>query len=171
MSAAVVPNIRIIALRDLQDVKKEVEGYPDDVSLWQRAPGTNNPAGTLALHLAGNMQHFIGVVLGNSSYVRNRDAEFSIRNLTREEVLTRLDEAISDVDSALSHLTDEDLQKPFPERLGGSHLLTGQFLIHCLAHLGYHLGQMDYHRRMITRINTNVTISAQSIPGLKGVPD
>lgn len=171
MSATVVSNIRVIALRDLHDVRKEVEAYPDDDSLWRPATGINNPGGNLALHLAGNMHHFIGAVLGGCSYVRDRDAEFSVRGLSRAEVSGRLDAAIAEVDRALSQLTDDDLAKPFPERSGDFHLLTGQFLIHCLAHLGYHLGQLDYHRRMVTGINTNATTSSHAIHGLEGIPD
>jgi len=169
MSATVVSNIRMIALRDLHDVKKEIEAYPDDESLWRKAPGITNPGGNLALHLAGNMRHYFGVVLGKSSYVRNRDLEFSEHGLSRKEILERLDGAISEVDDALSRLTDEDLNKPFPEHLGDFHLFTGQFLIHCLAHMGYHFGQLDYHRRITTGINR--TISAQSIPALDNIPD
>jgi len=169
MSITVVSNIRIIALRDLHDVRREVEAYPDDAALWKTAPGITNPGGTLALHLAGNMQHYIGTVLGCSTYVRNRDAEFSQRGLTREQVLRRLDEAMADVDDSLRHLTDDELGQPFPERVGEMSLLTGQFLIHCLAHMGYHLGQLDYHRRMVTGVNR--TISAQAIPALDSIPD
>ena len=169
MSALMVMNIRMIALRDLRDARKEVEAYPDDASLWRSVPGVTNPGGNLALHLAGNMQHYIGAVLGKSSYKRNRDAEFSTRGLSRDEVIRRLDAAIAEVDGALSHLTDDDLNKPFPEHQPGMQLFTGQFLTHCLAHLGYHLGQLDYHRRIATGINR--TISAQAIPALDNIPD
>lgn len=169
MSVHMVSNIKIIALRDLRDVRKEVECYPDDLALWRVAPGTNNPGGNLALHLAGNMEHYFGAVLGRSGYVRDRDAEFSRRGLTRAQVIAEVDRAITAVDDALSQLTDEELNQPFPERQGGMRLLTGQFLIHCLAHMGYHLGQLDYHRRMVT--GRNQTISAQAIPALDNIPD
>jgi uncharacterized damage-inducible protein DinB len=169
MSATVVSNIRMIALRDLHDVKKEIAAYPDEESLWRTAPGITNPGGTLALHLAGNMRHYFGKVLGRGTYVRNRPAEFAERGVPRTEILARLDAAIDDVDDTLSHLVDEDLSKPFPEDLGGMKLFTGQFLIHCLAHMAYHIGQIDYHRRIITGINK--TISAQSIPALDNIPD
>lgn len=169
MSALMVMNIRMIALRDLRDVRKEVEAYPDDASLWRSVPGITNPGGSLALHLAGNMQHYIGAVLGRSSYVRNRSAEFTQRDLSRADVLRRLDEAIAEVDESLAHLTDDDLNRPFPEHQPGMQLMTGQFLTHCLAHMGYHLGQLDYHRRIATGINR--TISAQAIPALDNIPD
>jgi len=169
MSALMVMNIRMIALRDLRDARKEVEAYPDDASLWRTAPGITNPGGNLALHLAGNMHHYFGTVLGRSSYVRNRPAEFSEKGLSKEQVLKRLDDAITAVDDALSHLTDDELNQPFPEPQSGMKLFTGQFLTHCLAHMGYHLGQLDYHRRMVTGMNR--TISAQAIPALDNIPD
>ena len=169
MSATVVSYIRIIALRDLRDVSHEIEAYPDDALLWKPISGTTNPGGNLALHLAGNMRHYVGVVLGRSTYVRERSAEFATRNLSRQIVIKRVDETISDVDAALSALDDVDLQKPYPEDLGGMQLFTGQFLTHLLAHMGYHLGQLDYHRRIVT--GDNKTLGAQSIPELEAIPD
>ena len=169
MSATVVSYVRIIALRDLRDVAHEIEAYPDDELLWKPVAGTTNPGGNLALHLAGNMRHYVGVVLGGSPYVRDRKAEFADQGLTRAEVLKRLEDAIADVDSALTNLDDLDLQKPFPESFGDFQLFTGQFLTHLLAHMGYHLGQLDYHRRIVT--GDNKTLGAQSIPELESIPD
>ena len=169
MSVSVVSIIRIIAMRDLRSVRREIEAYPDDRSLWCEAEGISNPGGTLALHLAGNLQHYVSAVLGRSTYVRDRDAEFSVRDIPKAEVLRRLDQAIESVDEAFRCLTDEDLEKPYPEPMGEIHLFTGQFLIHQLAHLCYHMGQIDYHRRLITKANT--TINAQSVPQLVGIPD
>ena len=169
MSATVVSYLRIVALRDLRDVAHEIEAYPDDELLWKPIPGTTNPGGNLALHLAGNMRHYIGVVLGGSSYVRDRNSEFNDRGLTRAEVLRKLGDAMADVDDALGKLDDGDMQKPFPEDLGDFQLFTGQFLTHLLAHMGYHLGQLDYHRRIVT--GENKTLGAQSIPELEAIPD
>jgi uncharacterized damage-inducible protein DinB len=168
MSATVVSYIRIIALRDLRDVAHEIEAYPDDELLWKSIDGTTNPGGNLALHLAGNMRHYVGAVLGGSSYVRDRSSEFADRGLSRAEVLGRINDALTEVDAALSELDDGDLQKPFPENLGDFQLFTGQFLTHLLAHMGYHLGQLDYHRRIVT--GENKPLGAQSIPELEAIP-
>jgi hypothetical protein len=75
--------------------RNEIEACPDDESLWRGIPGITNPGGNLALHIAGNMRHYFGKVLGRRAYVRNRPAEFAERGLSRREVNARLDAAIA----------------------------------------------------------------------------
>ncbi|MGH7561968.1 MAG: DinB family protein [Gemmatimonadales bacterium] len=146
-----------ILSRDLVSLRKEVEAYPSDAELWQPAPGTTNPGGTLAIHLAGNLQHFVGAVLGGSGYVRDRDAEFSTRDLSRTDVIARIDAAIRAVEDAFTRLTDADLGREYPVPIGKFRVETGDFLVHLVSHLAYHLGQVDYHRRIVT--GTGVTVS------------
>jgi uncharacterized damage-inducible protein DinB len=136
--------------RELTTLKKELEGYPSDADVWRTAPGITNTAGTLALHLAGNLRHFIGHVLGGSGYVRDRAREFAARDVPRSELLAGIDAAIADVEAALGRLPDADLAKEFPEPVANVRLETGDFLVHLVSHLSYHLGQVDYHRRLIT---------------------
>jgi len=57
-----------ILVRDLNAVRRELEAYPDEQSVWALPPGVTNSGGTLAMHIAGNVQHFIGAVLGGSGY-------------------------------------------------------------------------------------------------------
>lgn len=142
--------IRNVLLRDLRAVAREVEAYPDDELLWRAVPGLPNSGGTLALHLAGNLQHYIGAVLGRTGYVRDRDAEFSSRDLPRATVRAAIDAAVEAVDVSLAALTAEQLEAPYPERVVGRTVGTADFLVHLVAHLGYHLGQLDYHRRMVS---------------------
>jgi DinB family protein len=136
--------------RDLRALRRELEAYPDERDLWRTVPGIVNPAGTLALHLTGNLQHFIGTVLGGSSYVRNRDAEFNRRDVPRAELLREIDAALGVVEGTLSRLPDDALAKPFPQPIAGVTLATGDFLMHLCIHFGWHLGQLDYHRRLVT---------------------
>jgi uncharacterized damage-inducible protein DinB len=149
-----------ILTRDLVSLRKEIEAYPADQDLWRDAEGITNPGGTLALHLTGNLQHFIGAVLGNTGYVRNRDAEFAERDVPRAEVLHRIDAAVAAVRETLSRLTDADLAREYPLPIGKTRVETGDFLIHLATHLTYHLGQVDYHRRMVTRSGTTVSTVA-----------
>src|SRR5439155_24275894 len=113
-------------------------------------PGLPNSAGTLALHLAGNLRHFVGGQLGATGYVRNRDAEFATRDLPRAELLALIDRAIEEVETTLSSLRDQNLARPFPLVVANCSMLTGDFLVHLASHLAYHLGQVDYHRRAVT---------------------
>jgi len=136
--------------RELTTLRMEVEAYPSDAELWRSAPGISNPGGTLALHLAGNLQHFIGAVLGKSGYVRNREAEFGSRGLSREAVVGQIDQTIAVVGRTLVALSAARLEEPYPEPVAKVRVTTGDFLVHLASHLSYHLGQLDYHRRLGT---------------------
>jgi uncharacterized damage-inducible protein DinB len=138
-----------VLLRDVRAVRRELEAYPDEASLWT-CPGTiPNSAGTLALHLAGNLRHFIGRVLGGTTYVRDRDAEFSRRGVPRAELLAELDAAIADIAATMPRLTEAQMAATFPQAVAGRHTSTADMLIHIATHLTYHLGQIDYHRRLV----------------------
>jgi hypothetical protein len=141
--------------RDLRTLRREVEAYPDETLLWQTVPGISNPAGTLALHLAGNIQHYVGKQLGGTSYVRDRPAEFSRRNVPRAEILAEIS-AAERATTLLERVEETTLERDFPETIGGSTLQTGDFLLHLVAHLNFHVGQIDYHRRVVTGENASV---------------
>jgi uncharacterized damage-inducible protein DinB len=137
-------------LRDLDTLSREVALYPDDESLWAERPGIPNTGGNLAMHLAGNVRQFIGVTLGGSAYVRNRDYEFAARQGTRAELAALIAAARADVEAALASLPDARLSEPFPIAVGGVTLPTSRFLLHLATHFTFHLGQIDYHRRFVT---------------------
>jgi hypothetical protein len=139
-----------IFARDLRALRREIDAYPEDRDLWRVAPGITNPAGNLALHLAGNLQYFIGTVLGGTGYVRDREAEFGRRDVPRAELLRQIDAALAAVAQTMDLLSDQDLAKPYPQAVGGVKVATGDLLLHLAAHFTYHLGQVDYHRRLIT---------------------
>lgn len=141
--------IRAVLARDLRAVAREIDSYPDDETVWRTVPGIANSGGTLALHIAGNLQHFIGAVLGRTGYARDRDAEFAARDLTREELCRRIDSAAHAVDATLAQLPAQQWEAEYPVLVGGRRLGTAAFLAHLATHLAYHLGQMDYHRRLL----------------------
>jgi uncharacterized damage-inducible protein DinB len=133
-----------------------VEAYPDDDMPWAKREGLPNAGGNLVLHLCGGMRHFVGAMLGKSGYVRDRPREFSATGLKRVELLAEIAEAESVVSTVIPALTDADLVAPFPQKLGDTTVETGDFLLHLCAHLGYHLGQVDYHRRLVTGNSTGI---------------
>jgi hypothetical protein len=137
-------------VRELEGFKRELALFPDDESVWTTLPGVSNSAGNLALHLAGNLQHFIGTVLGHTGYVRNRELEFGQRSGPRENVYAELDAAIAVVRKVLPDLSDAALDADFPEAVMGTKFRTGTFLVHLCSHAGFHLGQAGYLRRILT---------------------
>jgi len=142
--------VHAVLTRELFALRRAVEAYPDEASLWRRLPGIPNSGGTLALHLAGNLQHFVGAVLGNTGYRRDRDAEFAQRDVPREALLAEIDATLAAVDRGLGAVQDETLASLYPEAISGRAVTTGDWLVHLAAHLAYHLGQLDYHRRVVT---------------------
>jgi hypothetical protein len=144
-----IQDLKTLLLKDLASLRLEVERYPDDASLWRALPGIVNPGGNLALHVAGNLQFFIGEQVGHSGYVRHRDREFSVRDLPRAQVLQELDAAAKAVGDALTAMDPATLEQEFPSPMGGQRMATGMFLLHLCSHLSYHLGQINYHRRLL----------------------
>lgn len=136
--------------RDLNALRREVEAYPEEDQLWQIVPGVSNTGGTLTLHLAGNLQHYLGSRLAGTGYVRNRDAEFSLRNLPRSRLLAEIEAAREAVRAALAGLSEERLAEEFPEVIAGSRFSIGEYLVHLTTHFAFHLGQLDSHRRVVT---------------------
>lgn len=135
--------------KDLNILIREVDSYSEESDLWKTAPGITNSAGNLALHLVGNLQHFIGAVLGDTGYVRNREAEFSDRNVPKAKILQDIQETIAVVSATLTKLNDEQLNDIYPIEVFGKPMTTLHFLVHLEGHLNYHLGQVNYHRRLL----------------------
>ena len=136
-------------LRDLEKLKTEISSFKDEKKIWEISGDVKNSAGNLCLHLCGNLQHFIGAVLGNSGYVRNRDAEFSRKNVPGKELVDEIELTAKVVENTLNELDEEILQKTFPINVFGYEMTTGYFLTHLTTHLNYHLGQINYHRRLL----------------------
>jgi uncharacterized damage-inducible protein DinB len=146
----ILPSVIAILDRDLRALRREIEAYPDEDSLWLKPAGVPNSAGTLALHLAGNLQHYLGARLGGTGYVRDRPAEFARRNVPRAEIVEQIEAARGSLAAVEGRLSESDLATDFPEVIGNLRIETGEYLIHLVSHFTFHLGQVDYHRRLVT---------------------
>ncbi|MBA3345210.1 MAG: DinB family protein [Gemmatimonadales bacterium] len=151
-----VQSVAAILERELRALQRELEAYPDERELWRLPPGVANSAGTLTLHLTGNLQHYLGAVLGATGYVRDRPAEFAARDVPRVKLLREIEAARAAVRAGTARLREEDLKADFPEVLGGARIQLGEYLVHLVSHFSYHLGQIDYHRRVVTGQNRGV---------------
>lgn len=157
---SIAAQIHAVLLRDLRALRREVAAYPDDESVWAVPDGISNSGGTLVLHLVGNLRSYVGRVIGDDGYERDRPREFSARGLSRTELLRDIDLTIAAVDRALPLLTAAALAAEYPLAIGPVRVNSQDFLVHLAVHLGYHLGQVDYHRRIVTR--SPATVSAVS---------
>jgi len=135
--------------RDLNKLKYEISLYEDEKSLWIVKKETRNSAGNLCLHLIGNLNHFVGAELGQTGYIRNRENEFEAKNKSAKVLINYIENTIEIVKHTLENLTPEDLKKDFPQQKHGKIVKTDFMLLHLISHFNYHLGQINYHRRLI----------------------
>jgi len=135
--------------RDLNKLKHELELYRHEENIWRTDHQISNCAGNLALHLIGNLNAYIGSVLGHSGYVRNRPEEFSRKNVPRQQLIEEIEHIAVIINKVLPALTPNQLEEDYPEEVSVGKVSTGYFLIHLATHLNYHLGQINYHRRLL----------------------
>ena len=142
-------NITNFFERDLDKLKEEISLFKNEEDIWKIKEGITNSAGNLTTHLLGNLNHFIGKTLGHTDYVRKRDEEFSVKNIPREKLISDINSLKDVIKISLSNLSEEDLKKEFPVKIQEQTFTTQNMLIYLLAHFNYHLGQVNYLRRML----------------------
>jgi len=143
--------LKKLYLRDLAMLRTEIELYKNEENIWYTEGNITNSAGNLCLHLVGNLDTYIGGVLGHTGYVRDRPLEFSARNIPRADLLKSIDETIEMISVTLGQLSDEMLSAEYPQVVAEGTVTTGYFLTHLSSHLMYHLGQINYHRRLLDK--------------------
>ncbi|WP_265132019.1 DinB family protein [Chryseobacterium oranimense] len=145
----IIESLKSLYNRDLNKLKTEIESYRNETAIWKTDKNISNSAGNLCLHLVGNLNNYIGAELGKTGYIRNREQEFSLKDIPQAELIEKVTATVDMVDDVLSQLTPEDLEKEYPLAVFGDTMTTGYFLIHLITHLDYHLGQINYHRRLL----------------------
>jgi len=144
-----IETLKSLFNRDLNKLKIEIESYQSENQLWAIDKNISNSAGNLCLHLIGNINTYIGAELGKTGYIRDRPLEFSLKDIPKSELISKIDATILVVNNALDSLTEADLEAIYPQIVFEKEMTTGYFLVHLSTHLAYHLGQINYHRRLI----------------------
>jgi len=141
--------LEAIFTRDLNRLKLEIELYKNEKSIWIVDKEISNSAGNLCLHLIGNLNAYIGATLGKSDYIRNRELEFSLKDISKSELIKKIDETILVVNNSIRNLKNQDLEAEYPIIVFKETMSIEFFLVHLATHLSYHLGQINYHRRLL----------------------
>lgn len=141
--------VRALFRRDLNRLKSEIQQYKKEERIWHLEKNIPNTAGNLCLHIVGNLNAYIGAEIGDTGYIRKRDLEFSQKNVARRQLIEMVENTITVVDESLDKLSESDLQKEYPLVIFDDKMSVEFFLIHLTTHLGYHLGQINYHRRLL----------------------
>jgi len=135
--------------RDLERLKLEISLFENESDLWIIAGDVKNSSGNLCLHVCGNLKYFVGSVLGGTDFIREREVEFSSKNVPRNKLLENCNETLFVVKSTLEQITEQVLQNNYPINVFNEKMTTEFFLIHLTTHLNYHLGQINYLRRLL----------------------
>ena len=147
-----IETLKTLFNRDLQRLRNEIELYENESDIWKIQGEINNSAGNLCLHLVGNLNTYIGKELGATDYIRNRELEFSAKNVPRQELIEKIENTIEIINQTLDNFDDNLLQSEYPILVFDSKTSTSYLLIHLTTHLAYHLGQINYHRRLIEKV-------------------
>lgn len=144
-----IDTLKILFSRDLYRLIHEIEQYKNETDIWKTKGQINNSAGNLCLHIVGNLNTYIGRELGKTDYIRNRDLEFSLKNITRQELIQKVEDTIKMIIQTLNNLDEHQLEIEYPILVFEHKTSTEYLLVHLTTHLTYHLGQINYHRRLI----------------------
>lgn len=144
-----IETLKSLFNRDLNKLKLEIESYQNESQIWEIDKNISNSAGNLCLHLVGNLNTYIGAEIGKTGYIRNRELEFSLKDVPRSELIEKIENTLLVVNNALDTLTETDLEAIYPLVVFEKEMPTGFFLVHLSTHLAYHLGQINYHRRLL----------------------
>lgn len=137
--------------RDLEKLKVEIESYQSEGNIWVVADGISNSSGNLALHLIGNLNHFFGKNVGNTGYVRDRPAEFASKNIPKEKLLADIVATQTMLAKVFVNMDPSKLETIYPERYNDMEVTHEQIFVHLYGHFTYHLGQINYHRRLLDK--------------------
>ena len=144
-----VETLKLLFNRDLLRLKSEINLYEDESKIWIVEKNIANSAGNLCLHLIGNLNTYIGAEFGKTNYIRNRELEFSLKNISKKELIDQIDNTILVVEMSLNNITEEELKGEHQILVFDKKTTLEYLLVHLTTHLTYHLGQISYHRRLL----------------------
>jgi uncharacterized damage-inducible protein DinB len=144
-----IQTLKTLFNRDLNKLKVEIESYQNESKIWYTEKTISNSAGNLCLHIIGNLNTYIGAQMGKTNYIRNRELEFSDKDVPKTVLVAQIEATIQTVNDALSLASEQDLKKEYPILVFETKTPTEFLLVHLTTHLAYHLGQINYHRRLL----------------------
>ena len=149
-----IPTLKSIFTRDLNKLKNEINLYQNEERIWYIEKNIANSGGNLCLHLLGNLNTYISAEIGKSGYIRHRNLEFSLKNIPRVELIQQIEDTSRTVNFSLDQLSEGQLKQEYPLLVWKEKTSIEFLLLHLTTHLTYHLGQINYHRRLLDVDNT-----------------
>jgi len=141
-------DLNVLFQRDLNRLIENIEETPEEM-LWEVPEGITNSIGVLTQHLIGNINHFVGEGLGNTGFERDREREFKNEPIPKEDLISDIQDLKRMLTEIHDDLEDGEIDADYPMEVPFEATTRG-FLIHLYGHLNYHLGQINYLRRIMS---------------------
>ena len=135
--------------RDLRKLIEEVNLFKDEENLWRTQGSVNNSCGNLVLHIIGGLNYLIGATLAHTGYVRERDNEFARKGVERKVLVAQLEELVPMINKTINALTPDEMEAEYPIFFDKPKTSNSYVLLQLSLHLNYHLGQVNYLRRIL----------------------
>ena len=117
-----IEELQELFIRDLERLESELTMISGE-HLWKTAPGVVN--------------------------IRNREKEFTETGISADKLINDINETSDMIVHVLSGLTNEELNESYPLDIPMDYTIH-KFLLHLYGHLSYHLGQVNYLRRILS---------------------
>ena len=116
-----------------------------DAQFWKKPFAFGNSFGHLVLHLAGNLNYYIGAGIAATGYVRDRVREFSeTARPSKHEVMKRFAEAVAMVARTARAQSEADWARKYIAVREEDAENRFNIFLRCATHLHLHVGQMIY---------------------------
>jgi hypothetical protein len=135
--------------RDLRKLIEEINLFRDEENLWQTRGSVKNSSGNLVLHIIGGLNYLIGTKLAQTGFVRDRPQEFTRKGVPRNELVAQLEELIPMIRATLNAFPPEGMEAEYPMMFDDARNSNSYVLVQLSLHLNYHLGQVNYLRRVL----------------------
>lgn len=124
------------------EIEQTLEALPPDVLDWKPAPEMNS-IGVLITHLTGAERFLIGDVIMGEPSNRDREAEFQVEGLAKQDLLDRLTNVDAYIKGAFEKMSLADLETSRTHPRNGKQLGVSWAILHALEHTGIHLGHIE----------------------------
>ena len=135
------------------DIQRNLETLPFEALDWK--PGAEmNPVSVIIVHLTGAERFLIGDVIMSDPSNRNREAEFRIAGMTKDDLIHRLTETETYIKAAFEKLSLADLDTERTHPRHGNQVSVAWALLHALEHAATHVGHINitvqlWHQRSV----------------------
>ncbi len=135
------------------EIEHALEVLPSEALDWKPGPEMNSVS-VIIVHLTSAERFLIGDVIMSEPSHRDREAEFRVAGMSKEDLIRRLTETEKYIRSAFEKLSLADLETQRTHPRHGNQVSVAWALLYALEHTGTHDGHIQitvqmWHQRSV----------------------